>query len=279
MRLRAATWRPEGRVKGTVSVLQGRAETIEKYFEVIGELLSRGFAVATFDWRGRRLRPLPQDRRKGHVEDFVDYDCDLEAFIQDLVLPDCPAPHFALAHSTGALILLRAMRRSSLSFSRIVLTSPLLELGTMNPPLWFVRSASAALASLGLGDFYPPGAGIVRLEERSFYTNPLTGDARRFARMRAIAASRPELCIGPPTIGWLNAACLAMREAAEPSFVAAIGVPDPRRQRRVRQGRAPARHRALRPRHAPRQRDRAARRPARSPHGTRCHPCCLLGSL
>ncbi len=226
VRLRAASWRPQGEVKGTVSVLHGRAETIEKYFEVIGELLARGFAVATVDWRGQGgSERCLKDPRKGHVEDFADYDRDLEAFIKDLVLPDCPAPHFALAHSTGGLILLRAMRRSGLGFSRVVLTSPLLELGTMNPPLWFVRSASAALASLGLGDFYPPGASIVRLEERSFYTNPLTGDARRFARMRAIAASRPELCIGPPTIGWLNAACLAMREAVDPAFAAAIGVP------------------------------------------------------
>ncbi len=226
VRLRAACWRPPGEVKGTVSVLHGRAETIEKYFEVVGELLARGFAVATMDWRGQggSDRCL-KDPRKGHVEDFADYDRDLDAFVRDFVLPNCPAPHFALAHSTGGLILLRLMRRSDLAFSRVVLTSPLLELGKMNPPLWFVRSASAALASLGLGDFYPPGAGIVRLEERSFYTNPLTGDARRFARMRAIAGSRPELCIGPPTIGWLNAACLAMREASDPAFAAAIDVP------------------------------------------------------
>lgn len=226
VRLRVACWRPAGPVKGTVSLLHGRAETIEKYFEVIGELLERGFAVATMDWRGQggSDRPL-RDPRKGHVEDFADYDRDLETFLRDFVLPDCPAPHFALAHSTGGLILLRHVRRSGLTFSRIVMTSPLLELGSMNPPRWFVRSASATLSSLGLGDFYPPGAGLVRLEERSFYTNPLTGDARRFARMRAIAASRPELCIGPPTIGWLNAACQAMREAADPDFAAAIAVP------------------------------------------------------
>lgn len=224
--LRAAYWRPAAQAKGTVTLLHGRAETIEKYFEVIGELLARGFAVATVDWRGQggSSRPL-RDPRKGHVEDFDDYDRDLEAFLKQIVLPDCPAPHFALAHSTGALILLRHARRSGLTFSRIVLTSPLLALGAMNPPGWFVRAASGALVSAGLGDFYPPGAGMVRLEERSFYTNPLTGDARRFARMKAIAAARPDLCIGPPTIGWLNAACRAMREASDPDFAAAIAMP------------------------------------------------------
>ena len=48
--------------RGTVVVLGGRAEFIEKYFEVIGELLARDFAVAALDWRGqggsaRRLWP------------------------------------------------------------------------------------------------------------------------------------------------------------------------------------------------------------------------------
>ena len=43
---------PPGR-KGTVVVLQGRAEYIEKYFETVRDLRARGFAVATFDWRGQ----------------------------------------------------------------------------------------------------------------------------------------------------------------------------------------------------------------------------------
>ena len=39
---------------------------------------------------------------KGHVDSFEEYDRDLDAFMQHVALPDCPAPHFALAHSTGA---------------------------------------------------------------------------------------------------------------------------------------------------------------------------------
>src|SRR5690349_12792018 len=81
--LRAAVWRPRGRLKGTVCLVHGRAEAIEKYYEVIGELLGRGFAVATFDWRGqggsdRRLA----NPRKGHVDDFSEFERDLEAFMQ-----------------------------------------------------------------------------------------------------------------------------------------------------------------------------------------------------
>src|SRR5262249_29597357 len=101
--LRYACWAPppQGR-KGTVCLFHGRAEFIEKYFEVVSELRSRGFAVATLDWRGQGLsdRAL-SDTHKGHVWNFDEYGTDLTSFMQEVVLPDCPPPFFSLAHSTG----------------------------------------------------------------------------------------------------------------------------------------------------------------------------------
>ena len=66
------------------------------------ELRARGFAVATLDWRGQGLseRAL-RDPRKGHVGDFSEYELDLEAFMNEVVLPDCPPPIFAIGHSMG----------------------------------------------------------------------------------------------------------------------------------------------------------------------------------
>ena len=112
LKLRYAHWRPTGRrTLGTICLFQGRSECIEKYFETVSDLRRRGFAVATLDWRGqggsdRRLR----NRRKGHLDSFVEYDRDLDAFMEQVVLPDCPPPHYALAHSTGGLVCLRAAR-------------------------------------------------------------------------------------------------------------------------------------------------------------------------
>ena len=54
--LRFARWAPPPGRKGTVLVLQGRAEFIEKYFETVRDLRARGFAVVTFDWRGQGSR-------------------------------------------------------------------------------------------------------------------------------------------------------------------------------------------------------------------------------
>ena len=106
--LRFARWDSPGSGKGTVCVFSGRGEFIEKYFETVRELRRRGFAVATMDWRGQghSSRQLP-DPRKGHVESFSEFEIDVETFMQQVVLPDCPPPYFALAHSMGGAVLLR----------------------------------------------------------------------------------------------------------------------------------------------------------------------------
>ena len=83
VRLRAVRWTPPSNGRGTVAVLGGRGECIEKYFEVVSELLARGFAAASVDWRGqggseRQLR----NARKGHVDDFSHFGRDLDAFVE-----------------------------------------------------------------------------------------------------------------------------------------------------------------------------------------------------
>ncbi len=110
-------------------IFQGRAEFIEKYFEVVRDLRARGFAVATFDWRGQGLsqRAL-RDPRKGHVANFSEYTTDLETFMKEVVLPDCPPPLFALGHSMGAAVLIQAAAKGHRWFDRMVLTAPMIRL-------------------------------------------------------------------------------------------------------------------------------------------------------
>ena len=93
--LRFARWAPPPRRKGAVCLFQGRAEFIEKYFETVRDLRARGFAVATLDWRGQGMsdRAL-RNRRKGYVRNFDQYQIDLETFVNEVVLPDCPPPVF-----------------------------------------------------------------------------------------------------------------------------------------------------------------------------------------
>src|SRR6218665_39815 len=54
VRLRYAVWpKSDGAPRGTICLVQGRTEFIEKYFETVADFRRRGFAVATFDWRGQ----------------------------------------------------------------------------------------------------------------------------------------------------------------------------------------------------------------------------------
>jgi lysophospholipase len=228
VKLRYARWRMTGRrSQGTVCLLQGRGENIEKYFETIGDLRKRGFTVATLDWRGqgasdRRLR----NRRKGHIDGFGEYERDLEAFMQQVVLPDCPPPHFALAHSTGALVCLRAAREGVARFARAVLVAPLMGLGPTRTSQPTAFRIAAFMTATGLGEVTVPPNELARpLEELAFEGNMLTGDPVRFARNVAIARQLQDLAVGSPTFGWLYAACRAMREANDPDFAPAIRLP------------------------------------------------------
>src|SRR5262245_35355147 len=127
--LRFARWAPPPGRKGTVCLFPGRAECIEKYFETVRDLRARGFAVAALDWRGQGgSQRLLSNPRKGYVRRFADYDVDLATFMQEIVLPDCPPPVFALAHSMGAAILIRAAHQGHRWFDRMVLLTPLIGL-------------------------------------------------------------------------------------------------------------------------------------------------------
>src|SRR5712672_2544164 len=161
--LRYARWAPPPGRKGTVCVFQGRAEFIEKYFEVVRDLRARGFAVATFDWRGQGLsqRPL-YDRNKGHIESFAEYATDLETFMREIVLPDCPPPLFALAHSMGAAVLIQAAAKGHRWFDRMVLTAPMIRL--VNRRLLGLAPGLARILRLsGRGTSYVPGGGATVL--------------------------------------------------------------------------------------------------------------------
>lgn len=226
VRLRAVRWAPTtGQERGTVCLLQGRAEFIEKYFEVVTELRGRGFAVAAFDWRGqgRSGRQVP-DPHKGHVGDFADYGRDLEAVRAQLIEPFMPTPHFGLAHSMGGAVALMAARSGRLPFERLVATTPMIELSMVKRPLFAAR-ASSILSRLGFGQRYIPGGGPISISTKPFAGNRLTTDPGRYARNAAVAAALGEGAIGDPTIAWLHAAFRFMRKLSDPRFALGVRVP------------------------------------------------------
>lgn len=223
--LRFARFAPPPGRKGTLCLFPGRSEFIEKYFEVVHDARERGFAVATLDWRGQGLSHHPlRDRRRGHVADFSDYDLDIEAFMRDVVLPDCPPPFFALGHSMGATVLIRAARQNRRWFDRIVLSAPMIDIRLSRMPR-LTRTSIRLMGRVGLGRFYVPGGGAAAIASLPFAGNPLTSDPVRYARIAAIIEAEPALALGSPTITWTNAAFRAMRAFSDPAYPAQIRQP------------------------------------------------------
>ncbi len=225
-KLRHAYWKPiQGSRKGTIIILQGRSEFIEKYFETVEDLRKLGFGVLTFDWRGQGgSSRLLRDPSKGHVENFNQYLVDLETILTDVALPDCKPPFFILGHSTGSLVALLAGPALTNRVQRMVLSSPLLELTGIPIRQSWLKPISGLFTLVGLGRL-SVGRKKKWAPSRPFAGNKLTSDEKRFTRNKGVLHERPGLGIGPPTVSWLFAACRTMAQVCQPGYSSAILIP------------------------------------------------------
>ena len=203
--------------RGTVLLLQGRGDFIEKYYEVVADLVARGFAVVTFDWRGQGgSQRLLADGSLNHLARFDDCVQDLVDLVDTEVLPRLPGPYFALAHSMGAAILLHALARWPGLVQAGVLTAPMIAVSH------HLRPAGAELVArmcravgLGARPVPAPRRRAAALPEGGVEAL-LTSDPERAARPRLVAEAAPHLVVGRPTIGWVSEAfraCTSLRSA------------------------------------------------------------------
>ncbi|MGV8853140.1 MAG: alpha/beta fold hydrolase [Devosia sp.] len=227
VQLRYAFWpKGEGKHRGTICLVQGRTEFIEKYFETIADFRRRGFAVATFDWRGQggsdRLIGNPG---LGHVDRFEDYWTDMRSFHGQILLPECPPPYYLVGHSMGGLASLYTGIKDRMMFDRIFLSAPMLAVPTKPFGLVGTARLTEVMSFFGLGHL-PMGRKADRpASAASFPDNPLTGDLMRYLRSVDVLAAAPELGIGTPTVRWVAAAMAAMAEAGSDGFAERIRVP------------------------------------------------------
>lgn len=227
VRLRYGRWpRTAGSARGTVCLVHGRTEYIEKYFETIADFQKRGFAVATFDWRGQgRSDRLIGNRRLGYVDRFEDYWCDLQSFHAEILLPDCPPPFYLVGHSMGGLACLYAGTKDRLMFDRMFLSAPMISLDRQPLSMPNLAKVMEALSFLGLGALPISRRQDKPASEQTFLHNPLTSDLTRYMRMVNLTQAAPDLEIAAPTIRWAAAAAGAMAEAQTPAFPGRVRIP------------------------------------------------------
>ena len=198
--------------RGTVIVLQGRGDFLERYFETFRELNDRGFVAAGFDWRGQggsqRLDPDPE---VATIADFSLYQRDLDCFVEMLETQQWPKPWFLLGHSMGGCIMLKALGKPQ-PFLRAISTSPMLDVKTGRWPKWMAHFVAALLRYMGLSRKPAPGRPVRRAGPDDFAGKAFTSDKLRYDRDQRTLAHAPELAIGPVSIGWTHAAFRAMAQ-------------------------------------------------------------------
>ncbi|KZL05375.1 Phospholipase YtpA [Pseudovibrio axinellae] len=225
MKLRWANWAAATKtVSGTVTIIQGFDEYIEKYFEVIEELRARGFNVVAYDLRGQGgSGRLLEDPMKGHVESFGDFVQDLNCILDEVALTNFPGPHYILSHSTGGAISLLAHEHLKTRVDRIVMSSPLVEFSMPFPLLAASKILSRFLIMCGLSKSYIPGGGPDL--HGPFEGNILTSCPKRFTRMREIIEQNPGLGLSAPTVGWFQAAADSIKIFKQPHFARQYSIP------------------------------------------------------
>lgn len=220
VRLRAAFWR-EG-AKGTVLLFPGRTEYVEKYGPAARAFATRGYAMATLDWRGQGLadRPLP-DHMAGHVADFTDYQKDVTALAALARAEGLPEPFYLVAHSMGGAIGLRALL-NGLPVKAAAFSAPMWGIKiqpVLRPVAWVLSSLASAL---GQGHLYVPSTRQkTYVIVTSFADNMLTRDPDMYAFMQRQALVHPDLTLGGPTHQWLHEAlreCHALAALPSPAL-------------------------------------------------------------
>jgi len=201
--------KPDIEPRGTIIISPGRTEFVEKYLEIIEDLLARRFAVLVIDHRGQGLSTRMLDEPlKSYVRRFQDYADDL-GFIIDKLGSHLPKPHIILAHSMGGCIALQSVISGTTKPSAVICSAPMLGLYDLQTPI--LRWTLTGLSMLGMSKNNIPFQGQQRGLPVAFKHNKLTSDIDRFTRWEAYFMNVPALRLAGPTLGWIKAALDSMR--------------------------------------------------------------------
>lgn len=190
-------------------LLQGRAESLDKYDRVTSFFLDKGLAVFRLDWRGQggsgRMLTSPE---KGHVDDFSRYISDMKEIVTHKVLPLEPGKLIFCGHSMGGHLILRYLFEGG-KMDAAILVSPMMSIYTGFMPERFARPIIDFMSKRGFSEKRVPGRRWLD-KQPSFATNRLTTDPEHFYRFRQFLVEHPSLKIVEPTWAWVHEAFRSM---------------------------------------------------------------------
>lgn len=220
-RIRAAISPAAGAPRGSVILLPGRTEFIEKYFEVMRALNTRGFNVFCIDWRGQGLSAREaKNPEAGHYKSIDDLVDDLEAGLRQYT-DRLPEPRIVLAHSMGGAIALRALQTGKVKAAAAAFSAPMWGIAAFTGA---AKNFARAMVAVGAGQSFAPGTARKWAVE-PFDGNPVTHDEARHTRCQRLIEKEPRLALAGPTLAWVVASAAAMDGFAKPGALANVRIP------------------------------------------------------
>lgn len=214
---------PEG-ARALVVILPGRAEFIEKYFEMARDLMSRGFAVCVMDWAGQGGSGRISHPTRGDTLDFAVLADDLHALLEAHLPQELKIlPKVMLAQSMGANAGLRFLKLFPDVFSCAALCAPMTGIPEVRMPPKLAIVLCGFLSYLTFNGYafgqkdWDPGE---RKTSQKFTSDPVRG-----AVHDAWYEMNRDLRSGGVSFNWVRQAlrsCLAVRS---PAFARAVKTP------------------------------------------------------
>jgi len=228
-RLRYAQFEPKTPSRGTILIVPGRREFIEKKFTELGQnLLDQGFRLIIVEPRGQGLSSRflsGNERQRDHIDDFSVHLDDLRAFFAEVVKPALMGPLIVHGHSLGGHLLLRWLAEDQPPVTGAFMSSPMLALAGMPAHLAAYGISWASVRLLNHETRYAPAQHDYNAEDIVFNKNPLTQDEERFKIIEHFFTAHPDLIVGGVTWGWLLSALRSMQATHAWHYLTRVDIP------------------------------------------------------
>ncbi|WND02656.1 alpha/beta hydrolase [Temperatibacter marinus] len=228
-KIRYGLW-PIPNAQGTVILLGGRTEFIEKFYEDMHNWHARGYSVAAMDWRGqglseRLLSHWGEDHRERHyLKNFDDLIADLKFFFDTILVNEMPKPFILMGHSQAGHSILRFIHDHGALVEKAICIAPMVDI-FMPLPDRVTNSLLSIAEWLGQDYRYVPGHKAFK-DGRWGWRKKLTNDEERFEDEDWFIHNKDrKLAVGGVTFGWLKAAKQSIHRLNSPGFPESITTP------------------------------------------------------
>jgi lysophospholipase len=192
------------RDKGSIVVLNGSTESWLKYGELFFDFYRRGYSIYSYDHRGQGLSPHLDSVHPqiGQIDDISLYAADLNALVQQVILPEKPGKLYLLAHSMGATVAIDYLGRYQSPFRKVALSAPMIRINTAPYPECVAGMVVKFLHTIGQSNRYAPGKHD-RDPREPFEGNKITSSKSRWHEIQRIWNQHPETVLGGPSTEWV----------------------------------------------------------------------------